>query len=297
MQQDYQNAFNFCDSSISADSSDIDAHYLKLVTFQSQLADYESYALGGTQCMTLAESTLAIVDKALQTQLPSQEILKLKFYKGNVLGILGIIKTKSGGLLSSLKDARASLNVFKSIEHESELFPDILYGVGLFDYYIGDNLKWIPGLGKKAQSGLKSLYSASKSNSPFRYAVANSLLWILIERKEFRSVDSITALILKEYPENTLFLQIKARSALGQKDYKQASDLGKKLIDLSYRRKPINWSEMLSGYQLIALCLMKQENKEKAKQVAQEALSFTVPTDTLQIQWVQKHREYLLSIK
>lgn len=297
MKQDYQSAYHFCDSSIAKKPMDIDARYLKVVTMQSQLADYESYVLDGVNCISLAESTLVYVNNKLETKVSGDEKMKLIFYKGNILGVLSIIKAKKGIILPSIKDAYESYDMFKNVKKATSVFPDVLYGLGLFDYYIGDNLKWIPGLGKKAQKGLDLLYTAANSESPFHYAAKNSLLWILIERGEYATADSIASEVLKIYPQNTLFMQIKSRAALGSKQYKKAIDLGEDLIGISLNRKPVNWSDVLSGYQLISACWIKLDNKQKAKESACKGLSHKISTDTLKIEWVQKHREYLLSIQ
>ena len=56
MKQEYDSAYKICNLRITADSMDIDSRYLKLVTLQSQLADYESYSLDGLRCIAMAES-------------------------------------------------------------------------------------------------------------------------------------------------------------------------------------------------------------------------------------------------
>lgn len=296
MNQEYESAYKVCDRRIAADSMDIDARYLKLVTLQSQIADYESYALDGLRCISMAESLLNCLNSRLNTCSSSLEKQKIFFFKGNIFGILSIIRVKRGSILSGIKDARISYEHFKKLSNSLSLFPDVLYGLGLFDYYIGDNLKWIPGIGKRARSGLEMLYAASKSQSPFRFGAKSSLLWILIERGDFSAADSIANEVLKEYPENTLFFQAKSRAVFGAQQYKKAIELGEKLIELSLKRKVVNWSDVLSGYQLIASCYIKMGNRKKAQDIADKGLSYDIQADTLQIEWVQKHRGYLLSI-
>lgn len=297
MNQEYGEAFKYCDLKMSLDPLDVDARYLKLVTLQSQLADYESYALDGPGCISMAESLLILIDNRMSLAQSGIETQKLDLYKGNIFGVLGIVKAKRGSILLSIKDARMSYDYFKKVKKETSAFPDALYGLGLFDYYLGDNLKWIPGLGKRARSGLDQLYAASNSDSPFRFGAKNSLLWILMERGEFYAADSIASEVLQKYPQNTLFLQVKSRAVYGAKQYQQAIELAEELIRLSLKRKTINWCDVLSGYQLICLCWLKLGNQKNAQEIAAKALSFTIPADTLKIEWVQKHRSYLMSVK
>lgn len=297
MKQEYDSAFKICNLKIKADSMDIDSRYLKLVTMQSQLADYESYSLEGPRCISMAESLITFLDETISDSNSNEDKEKADFLKGNIYGILSIIKAKRGSILSCIRDARLSYDHFKRLKKSPYFLPDVLYGLGLFDYYIGDNLKWIPGIGKRARSGLDMLYTASKSDSPFRYGAINSLAWILIERGNFGEADSIASEVLQKYPGNTLFLQVKSRAAFGTKQYRHAIELAKQLISFSLKRDVINWSDVLSGYQLIASCYIKLGNKKKAQEIASEGLSYQISDDTLRIEWVQKHRNFLMSIK
>ncbi len=297
MKQQYDSAYKICNQRIAADSMDIDCRYLKLVTLQSQLADYESYSIDGLRCISMAESLITFIDSKKEIWKFQQETEKAVFLKGNIYGVLSIIKAKRGSILSSIKDARLSYELFKKLKSSPCFLPDVLYGLGLFDYYIGDNLKWIPGIGKRARKGLDMLYTASKSDSPFRYGAKNSLVWILMERGEFYEADSIASEVLQKYPESTLFLQVKSRAAFGTRQYQRAIELGEQLISLSLKRETINWSDVLSGYQLISSCHIKLGNKKKASEIASLGLSYKIPDDTLRIEWVQKHRNSLTSIK
>lgn len=297
MKQDYDSAFRVCNLRIENDSMDIDSRYLKLVTLQSQLADYESYSLEGFRCISMAESLITFLDSTISIRNSPEDKEKSDFFKGNIYGVLSIVKAKRGSILSSIRDARLSYEHFKRLKESPAFFSDALYGLGLFDYYIGDNLKWIPGVGKRARSGLDMLYAASKSDSPFHYGAKNSLVWILMERGGFGEADSIASEVLEKYPGNTLFLQVKSRAAFGTGQYQRAIELAEQLISLSLKREIINWSDVLSGYQLIASCYIKLGNKRKAQEIASKGLSYELSDDTLRIEWVQKHRNSLMSIK
>lgn len=297
MKQEYDSAYKICNLRIMADSMDTDSRYLKLVTLQSQLADYESYSLDGLRCISMAESLITFLDNTMSIRSSPEDKEKTDFFKGNIYGVLGIIKAKRGSILSSIRDARLSYEYFKKLKKSPSFSPDVFYGLGLFDYYIGDNLKWIPGVGKRARSGLDMLYAASRSDSPFRYGAKNSLVWVLMEREDFGEADSIASEVLEKYPGNTLFLQVRSRAAFGTKQYQRAIELAEQLISISLKRKVINWSDVLSGYQLIASCHIKMGNKKKAQEIASEGLAYELSDDTLQIEWVQKHRNSLMTIK
>jgi tetratricopeptide (TPR) repeat protein len=293
MNQDYHSAHQYLDSILKNDPLNIDALYMNVALQQSIIADYESYILDGQRCIQSAQNVLSIIDN----KAGSRSDTMCLFYKGNIYGIMSLIKAKNGDFIPSVKYARMSYEFLEKLSDNGHYIPDALYGTGLFDYYIGDNLKWVPGLGKKADLGLQKLYKAMASSSPFSYSAKISLLWILIEGQEYRKADSISSLVLHDFSENTVLIQIKSRAAFGLGNYREAISLSKKLIGISEKRDVINWTDILSGYQLIAASSIKLQKNEDAIKAANKALSYKIPADTMKIDWVQKHREYLLNIK
>ncbi|MBN1603035.1 MAG: hypothetical protein JW915_15605 [Chitinispirillaceae bacterium] len=296
MLQRYNDAYRICDSVLAITPDDIDFHYVRLAVLQAQMSDYESYALDGQKCVSMAESVLVRVESGLAGKPPRDEVIRLNLIKATILGGVGMTRAKIGGMLTGIRDAKASYDLYRSLRNHSSLFPDVLYGIGLFDYYVGDNLRWIPGLGLQARRGIEYLYTASDSDSPFRNAAKISLLWILIEQGEFAAADSIAASMLRGYPEHSVFLQIQSRAVFGARQYQRAITLGGELIDRSLKRQPVNWCDVLSGYQLMAASWLKLNDKQKAFAVAEKGLSYRIPSDTLRIDWVRKHREHLKSI-
>jgi hypothetical protein len=201
-----------CDSVLALTPDDVDFHYVRLAVLQSQMSDYESYALDGQKCVSMAESVLVRVERKLAGNPPDDQKVRLNLIKASTLGGLGMTRAKMGGMLTGIRDAKISYDLFRRLQSHTALFPDVYYGIGLFDYYVGDNLRWIPGLGLQARRGIEYLYKASDSDSPFRYAAKISLLWILIEQDRFAAADSISACVLREYPEHSVFLQIRSRA-------------------------------------------------------------------------------------
>jgi len=293
MKQEYHSADNYLDSILATDPENVHTLYMKIAVMQSKLADYESYCLDGEQTIQYAQKVLALFDSKSDWQNDTTVL----FYKGTIYGIMSLIKAKNGDFIPSVKYARISYDILEKLTNSGHYIPDGLYGTGLFDYYIGDNLRWVPGLGKRASAGLKKLYRASSSPSPFSYSSTISLLWILIEREKFAEADSLSSKLLNIYPDNTVLLQIKSRAVFGLSDYDTAISLSRKLIELSRKKSVINWTDVLSGYQLIAASSLKLNKKTDAIKAAQEGLSFKIPADTLKIDWVRKHREYLLNVK
>jgi tetratricopeptide (TPR) repeat protein len=295
MKQNYDSADQYLDSILKKSPDDIDALYLKLIVLQSKLADYESYVIDSHKSISLAESFLSKAEKYL-TSATGDELHKVTFFKGNIYGFLSLVRIKSGSAISGLKEANISNDILKNLIKQTDAFPDAFLGTGMFDYYLGYNLKWIPGLEKRASTGLANLYKATNTDSPFRYGAQSTLLWILIERGEFKKADSIAQNVLKEYPQNSLFLQIRSRAVFGAKDYEKAVSLSKSLIAFSKNRKQINYTDILSGYQLIVSSCLKQGLKNDALIFAEEGLSLTIPSYALKLEWIKKHREYLLNV-
>ncbi|MFP4418280.1 MAG: hypothetical protein ACLFSB_13500 [Chitinispirillaceae bacterium] len=292
VRQEYDEARRYLNTALSIDRDNSDALYLLATVEQTELLDYESYTIHGEEFLRLADSILGVFERK---ESKSKDIKNL-FYIGNICGGKGIIKAKTGNWIGAVKDALESVSYLKKVKSEAPDFYAAYLGVGVFNYYLSQNLKWIPFLGDKSDEGLRDIKRATQARFPYNYAAKNTLAWILIDRKEFGAADSIVASVLTDYPNNTIFLRIRARIALWTGRYDKAIAVAEKLCGLSEKRKPVNWSDLLSGYQIVAQSYEKKKDYTSCYQTARKALNCKVPSSYRQIGYVQQHSDYLKNI-
>lgn len=291
--QNYSRARMFLDSAFVIDPKSADALYLKVTVDQTELLDYESYAIHGEEFLKLADSVLDLLNLISK----SSDKNTIDFYRGNILGGKGIIKAKTGNWMGAVGDAMKSVSILKDVISRDSSFYAAYLGVGVFNYYLSQNLKWVPFMGDKSQEGLRLIEKSCRAQFPFNYAANNTLAWILIDRKEFRKADSIVNAVLSMHPENTIFLRIKARLALWTGRYDKAIQSGTQLYELSEQRKPVNWSDLLSGYQIVVESYAKKKDYQSCGVMVEKAMGYTIPAPYDQIEYVSRHSEFLRQMK
>jgi hypothetical protein len=191
----------------------------------------------------------------------------------------------------------ASVGYFKQIIKIDPDFKAAYLGIGIFNYYLSENFKWLPFFSDKREEAIQQIQLATLSPFPYNYAACNSLCWILIARGQLRMADSVATNVLMKYPNNTMFIRIKVRTALGDNQWKDAINLSQKLIDLSKKRDPENWSDILSGYQAVLLSYDKLGMKKECLDTSGKVLAMNIPEQFRKIQYVRKHLNYAAEIR
>ena len=293
VEQNYQTAKDLIKKSLKKDPQNIDALYMQLTIIQTELLDYESYTLSGYQFFSLANDLIDLL-KRKEKNSKSEQKAKILFYMGNVYGGKGLISAKIGKWMPAVSDALTSVSLLEKAKKLDPTLYAAYLGLGVFNYYLSQNLKWVPFLGDKTKEGIEAIETATKAKFPFNYAAQNTLAWILIEQNQYKRAETIVDEVLEDYPDNTIFLRIKARLALWTQRYEQGINIGNKLISISIKRDPVNWSDLLSATQLICECYLQQDKSELAKEFAQKTINrYEIPVNEMKIPYVKKYYAYI----
>ena len=292
MAQRYQNGERILEDLYKRQPGDQEALYLLCTIKQTEILDYESYAVDGKAYLAYADSSLSVITGALSCQ-KGKDSLDGLFYIGSILGGKGVIFAKNGNWPSAVRCALGSMGYLKRIVKVDSNYYAAGYGIGLFKYYMSQNLRWLPFFGDKRPEALRQLRRALAAPFPYNYAACNSLCWILIERGEFAAADSLISEALVRYPDNTLFMRIKMRTALGLAHWECAESLSRRLIDVSLQRCPRNWGDVVSGYQVLVCCYDNLHLGDACRDAARKALAMEVPEAYRKISFVKKHLSYI----
>ena len=291
MRQEYKKAFSFTDSIIAIYPNNLDAHYMRLNTFQTEMLDYESYP---TDSSFIKEANIFLNLIAKQNKNSNKaEKTKMMLFKGNIIGSIALVETKQEKWLDGFKKARLSVNILEKAYKRDTTFYEACLATGVYDYYVGKTFKWVPFVGKRESRGISQIERAASRNSLFKFAAIHSLLWIFIEKKEYAKADSLVNILMKKYPKNSILLRVKARNEFLRKNYDTAFVLGKQLKDISSKRNPVNWSDMFSGYEIMIKILLSKKKFVECQEVITEALSYKVPDSAKKIVYVKDNLEYI----
>ena len=273
-----------------------EALYLKFALEQTRILDYESYMLENDVFQTYADSTKRIFENRLKV-LEGHDSIECLFYIANIYGGVSIMQAKTGNWFDAVKNALASVSLLKQVKNNDPENYAAYLGIGVFNYYLSNSFKWLPFVEQRGQEGVKSVEQALKADFPYNYAAKNSLCWILIEKKEFARADSLAQTVLKDMPSNTIFLRIRALIALWTGKYSKAIELSKQLIIISEKRDPLNWSDLVTGYNVLVNSYGKLKMEREAVAAAEKINKKKIPENYLQIPHIKKNMRYINDIR
>jgi hypothetical protein len=294
--QQYDKSEYFSNILLLKQPCNADAAYLLIASVQTRILDYESYNLEAEYFLQRAGAALQTLNRDLPGK-RGQDSLVCLFYIGNVQGGISIIQAKVGNWPSAVRYGANSLGAFKRVIKSNPDFYPAYLGLGIFNYYISQHLKWLPFFGDRRKEGLDQIWLSTKADFPYSYVAKNSLCWILLERNQYDVADSVASSVLTELPSNTIFIRLKARIALWKREWPDAIGWAKKLVMLSEKRIPINWSDLLSGYQILISSYDSLGRKNECLAMCRKALSRMVPEPYSQIPYVKKHLKYIAEIQ
>jgi tetratricopeptide (TPR) repeat protein len=288
IEQRYDEAEQIVKKILAENPGAIEALYLGSAIRQTATLDYESYTVDPERSLAFADGAFAALAGGLRAQ-SGKDSIDCLFYLGSILGSQGVVKAKNGNWPGAIKNAFASVKYFKQILALDSAYFAGYFGIGVFNYYLSKQLQWLPFFGDKRIEAIGQLQKAMNAPFPYDYIARNSLCWIYIERNEFSRADSIASSVLSKYPDNTLFIRIKIRIDLASRRWPQAVSGAEKLVSISLARAPVNWADVVSGYQAMVAGYDRMKKSAKALTAAEAVLSLPIPDEFRKIPFVKRH--------
>jgi tetratricopeptide (TPR) repeat protein len=297
VRQRYAEAARGINAALKDNPDDMDALYTVVALEQTRVLDYESYGKDGARFISLADSVLKVLD-GRQAALRGGDSLRCLFYRASVVGGAGLVLAKRGAWLEGAKNAMASLGMYRQLKKADPGHLGADLGLGVYDYYFGTTLKWIPFVsGGSVERGLAAAERALRAPFPFDHAAKSSYCWMLIDRGQYKKADSLASSVLRGIPGNTIFLRIRALIALWSGSYGDALLLGGKLKELSEARAPVNWSDLITSYYIITSAYENSGQRAEAEKAAEKGLSLRMPAECGNMPNVREHIKYLNGVK
>ena len=288
--QRYAEADSYYRAKLCHDSLDDFARYMVLTTHQTKLVDYESYEIDGDAFIDQADSAISFFQNECGKPCGNT---RCRFFLGSVLGMKALVETKQGNLLGGLSDSRHAASILSDARSADPTFLPAALGIGVYNYYVGNSLSFIPGNIERENNGLDEIKLAASDTYALGLGSRNVLGWIFYDRKQYAQTDSIALLSLNNWPGNSIFMRMHIRALLALKRELDCEVSAKILADASFKRNPVNWSDLLSAYQAAALSAMNRGDHAAAAAYCKKGLSFHVPPESFRIIYVKRHWDYL----
>jgi tetratricopeptide (TPR) repeat protein len=296
IRQHYDRAASVLSAHLETNPLDLKAWYLQFAVEQTRILDYESYIFENKSFQVMADTIRRLFESRLQA-LHGTDSTTCLFYCANVYGGISVMQAKSGNWFDGVKNAIKSVSMLRLVKKRDSTFYAADLGLGIFNYYLSTSLKWLPFIDAKESEGIESIFRALNADFPYNYAAKNSLCWILIEQENFKRADSLAMSALREFPDNSIFLRIKALIALWSGSYMEALYYGHRLIGLTEKRVPLNWSDLITGYTVLVQGNYENGNIKESVDAARIILEKKVPCEYLDIPHIKKNMKYISGIR
>ena len=190
-------------------------------------------------------------------------------------GYLAYYNGLRGSWLPALNKGLSSVSDFNNCLKLNLEFYEAYTAIGTYRYWRSrktEFLNWLPFITNEEESGIKDLKLSIEHSSYHRYLAMNSLLWIYIDRKDFRDAIELAEKALIEYPNARLF-------KLGLARAYESIDLDKSIILYfeilhSYQNiKGLNRYNEITLKHIIAQLYNRNGEKEKALDECNEILT------------------------
>jgi tetratricopeptide (TPR) repeat protein len=291
--QEYRAARQVLDRVLLQDPYSAEALYQILAVAQTEIGlDYESSEVHGESVIQLADSVAQRIEALLPSRSGTDSLWCL-FYLASAWGAKGVVYSKTGNWMQAVRYGLRANGILKDILSLDPSFLPAYLGRGVFDYYVGRSLRWVPFAGSREQQGLDKIEEATRAPFPFDVGAKYSLCWILIDHDQYDRVDSLCGEVLRQIPGNTMFLKVGACAAWWGKRSERAIYRAKRLVEESLHREPVNWSDVLTGYRVLAESYMELGKVREARDVARKAMALEVPSPYKRMEYVREHTEYL----
>jgi len=297
VRQKYPDAAAMVRAALKTDPGSIDAIHALVTIEQTRVLDYEAYTIYGRRFQVFADSLLKILE-ARQPNLSGPDSLRCAFYRANIIGGIGLMQAKRGAWVDGAKNGMAAANLYRQIKQADPGHLGADLGLGVFDYYFGTSMKWVPFVaGGSAEKGIEALERALQAPFPYNHGAKSSYCWILIDRKQFKKADSLAYSALRETPGSTIFIRIRTLIALWAGSYKEALNYARKLAAASEARAPVNWSDLITAYSVIASAHDQLGQGEEALAAANKALGLQVPDAYRAMAHIKDHYKILTGVQ
>lgn len=208
------------------------------------------------------------------------------FYKGGALGYRGLVKGLRESWLKAAEDGKEALNLLQKAHEINSNNKDVLFGVGLYNYFAeyipesypvvkplmlifpkGDRIKGLSQI-KETSAGAKF----AKTEAKYVLAYLN-----VVYEKNYAEAEVYSRSLNEEFPENPVFEKYLGNSYVGQGKWEEALSVWKSVTEKTDSNRNGYTSSFLkreSNY-YTALCFLKMNRILEAEPFIQKALEIT----------------------
>ncbi len=200
--------------------------------------------------------------------------------------------------LSALSMGMNSISAFGNCLNIDNNFYEAYIAIGTYEYWRSrktEFLDWMPFYDDETEIGIEKLRTAIRSASYNSYLAVNSLIWIYIDQKDFKTAIEIGRSALNEFPNSRYFKWGLAR-AYEDVDSDSSIQLYFEILNSFPERENLNRINEIILKHLIAQQYVKTGEKEKALILIDEILAISDLND-YEISMLEERLERVKELK
>lgn len=195
------------------------------------------------------------------------------YFEALTEGYYAYYKGLEGNLFSAMLNGIGAVSKFEKCISMNKNFFDAYTAIGTFKYWKSkklDFLTWLPFIEDEKEFGISLLRKAAKYSTYNRYLAAYSLIWIYIDRKEFKAALNLAKEISLNYPGSHLFKKSLAR-VYEEFDINKSIELYWEAINLLPENH--NRYDEIETKHIIAQLYVRIGQKDTAREILSEIIS------------------------
>ncbi|MFH0920062.1 MAG: tetratricopeptide repeat protein [Fibrobacterota bacterium] len=186
-----------------------------------------------TEFMKNCEKAIELGEALIQKNPKDPWIL---FFTGGAYGYIGTFQSRYKRYITSFRNGWSGVTLLKQIHEMDNSFVDVLFGLGLYDYWSSKLSKlmwWMPGLGDKREDGINQLKKVVNEGYYTSQPAAANLMWIFITENRQQEAVDIAQRMLQKYPNNRIFSFGLAEAYFFMGQYDKSERLFRYILDIS----------------------------------------------------------------
>ncbi|GBD94754.1 hypothetical protein BMS3Abin05_02366 [bacterium BMS3Abin05] len=287
--QKYNLSYAIFDMLIAMNPDDPRGYFYKAAAIQSKMMDREDYSEG--------KGFLKNIRKTIRI---SMKILKnhpddgwASFYAGSAYSYYALYLIHEKKYFKGLRLAQKGIHYLnKAVSSDSTVY-DAYLGIGTYEYWRSRKtqfLKWLPLFPDKKKEGLAKIKLAMEKSKYAKGVSLNELVWIEMDRKNWRAAIRFAERGLAQYPGSRFFQWPLAEAYYQGHFYYKAANAFAQLLD-SYLKEdlPNHYNAAICAYK-VALSAFFDHDYKRSEEYCRKYLSFPNP-QALEKRLAKKEKE------
>jgi hypothetical protein len=268
----YQAANKICDEIEVENPGHPAADYGRACAIYAHVTDFED-TTGKARFFELCDSAISACERLKNTSVTDHSTVS--YIKGSALATEALMLHREGATVRAIGLIMSARSEFQAAIDDNPVFYDAYLGRGAYRYAVATHaslVSWLPFI-PSAESGWKDMWLAVDSSKFSRYSALSSLVWFVLEKKDYALADSICRAGLERFPGCRSFLWAKLAMHQRQKQWAETESVAQDLLQQYLAHPDNNGYDVTGLYATLMTCADSLGRADDALNYARQGLA------------------------